>query len=776
MRKPLLALFLLATGALNATAQATKVAYFFLMENGYGPFYDYLIYATGSDATTLATSITASLDACSYSVTGTVFAISCHPGPNFRFNPAALGYTEVTSNLVTFTQATLTLGGSTTSASVGVSAVPIESWTVSSSDSWLTLVNSRGTGNVTVALSCSVNPSSLPRTATLSVNDATGLTFGFLSPQQIVVTQVGATPTFAFSSPSASVGAQAGSGTVALTVTPSDTRWTAASNQSWLTVNPAGGIGSQTIAYSYPPNTSLSPQTATITIGGVSFTVTQPGAVTLSPSSVTAPQSGGSGGVALTTNPATPWTAASNNADWLTVTPASGIGNATLTYRFAANNTPSSRTGTIAVNGILFTVNQTGIVITFSPSAMTIAGAGASGTVAMSLSVASTSWTATSSASWLTVYPTNGAGNAVLTYTVAPNSSVAGRSAYIAVNGTQFTIFQNGLPGSVLISPVSVTTQQGAGSGTITVTPIPSDYTGWTVTGAPGWLTLTFSENSVVWAAAANNTGLNRLAILNVGGQTFTLIQTAIGATNPVISGVTSAASYAVGSVAPGEIIAVFGVVLGPSAPSGLLLTSNGTVATTNSQTQVLFDGIPAPIISAFATQTSVQVPYGIANKATTILQVLYNGVSSAQVPLVVTGSAFGLFTHDSSGSGQGAVLNQDLSLNSFSNPAARGTVVVLYGTGEGQTNPTGSEGTISPLVPPWLVPVLPVSVTIGGQPAVVDFVGEAPGEVSGLSQINVTVPASAPSGVLVPVVVTFGTAGTNGISSSQAGVTIAVK
>jgi uncharacterized protein (TIGR03437 family) len=452
---------------------------------------------------------------------------------------------------------------------------------------------------------------------------------------------------------------------------------------------------------------------------------------------------------------------------------------ATLTYSFAANNTPSSRLGTISVNGILFTVNQTGIIITFSPSAasaVTIAGAGATGSVALTLSVAGTPWTATSSAPWLAVYPTSGMANAVLTYTVAPNSSVAARSAYIAVNGNQLPVSQNGVPRSVLISPVSGTTQPGAGSGTITVVPIPSDYTGWTVTGAPAWLTLTFAGNSVMWVAAANNTGLNRLAILNVGGQTFTLIQTAIGATNPVVSGVTSAASYAVGSIAAGEIISIFGVVLGPNAPSGLLLTSNGTVATTNSQTQVLFDSIPAPIISAFATQISAQVPYGIATKVTTNLQVIYNGVSSAQVPLTVTGSAFGLFTHDSSGSGQGAVLNQDLSLNSPSNPAARGSVAVLYGTGEGQTDPAGSEGTISPLVPPWLVPVLPVSVTIGGQPATVDFVGEAPGEVSGLSQINVIVPASATTGVSVPVVVTFGTAGTNATSSSQTRVTIAVK
>jgi hypothetical protein len=327
MLQLLLGLSLFASVAFNATAQGNENAYFFPVTGASGPIADYLISAAGSDATALAAAITASSLSCSYSVTGTVFGIACYPGPNLRFSPSDLGYTVVNSTWATFAQATLTLGASTTSASVGVSAVPIELWAVSSSDSWLTPVKSSGTGSGTVALSYSANPSSFPRTATLSVNDTTGLPLGFRTPQQIAVTQVGATPTFAFSSTSASVGAQAGSGTVALTVTPKDAQWTAASNQPWLTVSPAFGIGSQTITYSYPANSSGSPQTATITIGGASFGVTQAGIVTLSPFSVTVPQSGGTGGVAMTTSPGTPWTAATNNADWLTVTPTSGVGN-----------------------------------------------------------------------------------------------------------------------------------------------------------------------------------------------------------------------------------------------------------------------------------------------------------------------------------------------------------------------------------------------------------------------------------------------------------------
>jgi uncharacterized protein (TIGR03437 family) len=64
---------------------------------------------------------------------------------------------------------------------------------------------------------------------------------------------------------------------------------------------------------------------------------------------------------------------------------------------------------------------------------------------------------------------------------------------------------------------------------------------------------------------------------------------------------------------------------------------------------------------------------------------------------------------------------------------------------------------------------LLPVSVSIGGVNASVQYAGEAPGLVSGVMQINVTVPSSIAASVSTPVVVTVGTA-------SSATVTIATK
>lgn len=232
--------------------------------------------------------------------------------------------------------------------------------------------------------------------------------------------------------------------------------------------------------------------------------------------------------------------------------------------------------------------------------------------------------------------------------------------------------------------------------------------------------------------------------------------RTSIGAN---LNGILSAASYASGPVSPGEFIYLAGSNLGPAT-----LTTG--LATTMGATQVLFDGTPAPVIYASATQTSAIVPYEIAGKSTTSVQVSYHGVLSNPVIMQVAASAPGLFTVNASGSGQGAILNQDNSPNGSSNPAAKGSVVQVFGTGEGLTNPQLTTGSITSGMHNT---ALPVTATVGGRPAVAQFAGSAPGEVAGILQVNVVIPSDAPSGSDA-LVITVGTA------STQTGVTVSVQ
>jgi len=106
--------------------------------------------------------------------------------------------------------------------------------------------------------------------------------------------------------------------------------------------------------------------------------------------------------------------------------------------------------------------------------------------------------------------------------------------------------------------------------------------------------------------------------------------------------------------------------------------------------------------------------------------------------------------------------------VNSSANPAAAGSVVVIYATGEGQTMPAGIDGKFA-AGPGYPAPELPVSVTIGGLPADVLYAGAAPTLVAGVMQVNARVPAGVTSGDNA-VTVTVGTA------SSQPGITLAVK
>lgn len=235
-------------------------------------------------------------------------------------------------------------------------------------------------------------------------------------------------------------------------------------------------------------------------------------------------------------------------------------------------------------------------------------------------------------------------------------------------------------------------------------------------------------------------------------------------------AGVAQAASYATGAIAPGEIVTIFGSGMGPNTLAQLQLNASGLVGTTLAGTRVLFDGVPAPVIFTWNKQLSVVVPYSVATKSSVQVTVEYSGIASTPITMLVTPAAPGIFTADGSGAGPGAILNQDgFTLNSAANPAPQGSVVTLFATGEGQTNPGGVDGKLAPGVLPLPAPLLPVSVDIGGVKADVLYSGAAPTLVAGVFQVNVLIPANAPSGS-ASVVLRVGSA------TSRPGVTLAIK
>src|SRR5450755_407742 len=97
--------------------------------------------------------------------------------------------------------------------------------------------------------------------------------------------------------------------------------------------------------------------------------------------------------------------------------------------------------------------------------------------------------------------------------------------------------------------------------------------------------------------------------------------------------------------------------------------------------------------MQARANQISVVVPYSVSGRSTTELQVAYGAMRSTRLILRVVPAVPGIFTAASSGTGQVAAMNQDGTVNSPVNPAARGSIITFFATGEGQTNPAGVDG-----------------------------------------------------------------------------------
>ncbi len=236
---------------------------------------------------------------------------------------------------------------------------------------------------------------------------------------------------------------------------------------------------------------------------------------------------------------------------------------------------------------------------------------------------------------------------------------------------------------------------------------------------------------------------------------------------DPVIRGsVTNAASGLLGPIAPGEIVSIRGINLGPMTPVSLKLDDAGLVSAQLAGVRVLIDGVPAPVLYVSTDQVNAIVPYRIAPQTQVDIIIERDGQTSAPLNASVAESAPGVFTTDSSGVDQAVVLNQDGSQNGVNNPALKASVITIFATGEGRTNPPGIDGK---LATGPSVPFLPVQLFIANVRADVLYAGTANGQVAGLLQVEARVPDGIAAG-RQPVVLTVGE------GNSQPGVFVVIR
>jgi trimeric autotransporter adhesin len=510
---------------------------------------------------------------------------------------------------------------------------------------------------------------------------------------------------------------------------------------------------------------------------------------------------------------------------WLSITPSGNLstnqgltvsvnqsGLAAGSYAGTIVLTANSTAVTVPVNLVVNTTGTTGGNVTVSATTLDFSAVSGGATPAtQSLTVSSAagsssvpfSVTTSSTGNWLSVSPTSGATQANLTVSVNQanlSGGTYGGSITISPTGGSTVVVQVTLSvvsqPAISVSPGSLSFAFQAGSGgTVAPGQLTVSATGGTASfqasasSTGNWLSVTPASGSTSTSATltvqVNPAGLaaqatpytGTITITGVSGTEGSLtvdVSLTVSAPLPSIAAVLNAASYSSGPVSPGEIVSIFGTSIGPTNPSFLTLDSTGKVSTSIGGVTVSFSGYPAPLTYVSATQINAIVPYGLSGNKEPFVEVKFAGQTSNDPGLTLATSAPGIFTQNSSGTGPGAILNGDSTLNTQQNPALAGSTIQIFGTGEGLTNPAQATGVVTPenlsgVGPLTPVPQLVVSVMIGNQPAQTAFVGEAPFLVAGVLQVDAVVPPTATSGAN-PITVQVGK------QISQSGVTVWVK
>jgi uncharacterized protein (TIGR03437 family) len=229
--------------------------------------------------------------------------------------------------------------------------------------------------------------------------------------------------------------------------------------------------------------------------------------------------------------------------------------------------------------------------------------------------------------------------------------------------------------------------------------------------------------------------------------------------------GAVNAASFAAGApVAPGSLISIFGIDLTADgdAASGLPLPPKLGGAS------LRIGGVAVPLVHATPPyQIDAQVPWELAGQTAADLTITTDGLAGNHIGVAIAPYAPGIFTADSSGSGQGAVLINSTTLLAApqsspwqGRPAKRGEWLNVFCTGLGAVSMQPASGAGAPADPPATT-LTPVHVKIGGLDAEVNFSGLAAG-YAGLYQVNVRTPDSAPTGDSIPLSIEIGGVNSN--------------
>lgn len=325
--------------------------------------------------------------------------------------------------------------------------------------------------------------------------------------------------------------------------------WSATSSSGWLSINAGSGSGNGQVRATAAANTTSSSRTATVTVNGQVATVTQSGTtgggctVDVSPTSLTLAAGGDGGSLVVTSGPGCTWSATSN-ANWLSITAATGSGSGWVSYVATPNSTGSSRNASISIGSRSVSVTQSssgggggggGCTVDVSPASLLLAAAAGSGSLSVA-SASSCTWTPTSAASWLRITAATGAGSGWVSYVFDANTASAARTTTVSVGGRTVDVMQSGTSGggtgcSVDVSPTSAIVGSSASTGALTVTGASS--CSWSTSSSASWLVITAATGSgsgwVSYSVESNPSTTSRTARVTVGNRFVDVTQNGSG-------------------------------------------------------------------------------------------------------------------------------------------------------------------------------------------------------------------------------------------------------
>jgi uncharacterized protein (TIGR03437 family) len=231
---------------------------------------------------------------------------------------------------------------------------------------------------------------------------------------------------------------------------------------------------------------------------------------------------------------------------------------------------------------------------------------------------------------------------------------------------------------------------------------------------------------------------------------------------------VVDAAGVQAEALAPGSYI----TILGNNLADTTQVESTPSLPISLSAVNVSFDGgglsLPGPLWYVSPGQINVQIPWEFQGQSFVNMKVWVEAgyLAGAVYTIPLAQASPGVFQYSDGGRQSAVAVDLSNNLIGQSNPAARGSTVVIYSNGLGPVSNTPASGGPSPSPPSLAATSLLPTVSIGGVPAPVLFSGLTPGSI-GLYQINVTVPASANTGNQ-PLVVAV-----NGVNSQTANLAV---